>query len=80
VENAIRPTKLGLKNWMFIGSEGSGRTSAILFTLVESAKRHGLEPYGYIKELLLRLPESTNWQIPQFTPAAVAKSKKESVA
>lgn len=80
VENAIRPTKLGLKNWMFIGSEGSGRTSAILFTLVESAKRHGLEPYGYIKELLLRLPESTNWQIQQFTPAAVAKSKKENAA
>jgi len=80
VENAIRPTKLGLKNWMFIGSEGSGRSSAILFTLVESAKRHGLEPYSYIKELLLRLPESTNWQVPQFTPAAVAKSEKVNAA
>ena len=39
IENAVRPTKLGAKNWLFIGSEGSGRTSAIIFTLVESAKR-----------------------------------------
>lgn len=75
VENAIRPTKLGAKNWLFIGSEDSGRTSAILFSIVESAKRHGLEPYAYICDLLNRLPKATNWEVPQLTPAAYAKAQ-----
>jgi len=74
IENAVRPTKLGAKNWLFIGSEGSGRTSAIIFTLVESAKRHGLEPHAYLCELLRRLPEATNQEIAQLTPKAMAKA------
>lgn len=75
VENAIRPTKLGMKNWLFIGSEDAGPTSAILFTLIESAKRHGLEPYAYILHLLRCLPVTTNQQIHRYTPDAVAKAK-----
>jgi transposase len=75
VENAIRPTKLGAKNWLFIGSEGSGKTSAIIFTLVESAKRHGLEPHAYLQELLRRLPQASNLQIANLTPEAMAKAK-----
>ena len=73
VENAIRPTKLGAKNWLFIGAETSGQTSAILYTIVESAKRHGIDPYAYLRYLLETLPQSTNQQIPAMTPAAYAK-------
>ena len=80
VENAIRPTKLGAKNWLFFGSEGAGRTSAILFTLVESAKRHGLEPYTYLLELLNRLPTAQSDEIPQFTPSAMARVKQKTAA
>ena len=80
VENAIRPTKLGAKNWQFFGSEESGKTSAIIFTLVESAKRHGLNPYSYLLELLNRLPTAKNDEIPRFTPAAMAKSKRKTAA
>lgn len=75
IENAVRPTKLGAKNWLFIGSEGSGKTSAIIFTLVESAKRHGLEPHAYLRELLHRLPHTSNHEIPLLTPKAMAKQK-----
>jgi len=75
IENAVRPTKLGAKNWLFIGSEGSGKTSAIIFTLVESAKRHGLEPHAYLRELLHRLPQTNNQEIPQLTPKAMAKNQ-----
>lgn len=74
IENAVRPTKLGAKNWLFIGAEGSGRTSAIIFTLVESAKRHGLEPHAYLCELLHRLPVASNQEIPMLTPKAIAKA------
>lgn len=80
VENAIRPTKLGMKNWMFIGSEVSGQTSAILFTIIESAKRHGLEPYAYIRHLLEILPSTTNWNLHKLAPAAHAKALKSAVA
>lgn len=80
VENAIRPTAIGKKNWLFIGSEGSGQTSAILFTLVESAKRQGLEPYTYLCHLLRSLPAATNWQIHRFTPAAYAKAQAKAKA
>lgn len=80
VENAIRPTKLGMKNWLFVGSEGSGRTSAILFTIVESAKRHGLEPYVYIRPLLQAMPTTTNWQLHNLAPDVWAKANHRIVA
>jgi hypothetical protein len=80
VENAIRPTKLGHKNWLFCGSEASGKTSAILFTIIESAKRHGLDPHAYLGHLLRTLPHVTNHQIPSMTPAAYAASLKKIAA
>lgn len=80
VENAIRPTKLGMKNWMFIGSETSGHTSAILFTIIESAKRHGLEPYAYLRHLLETLPNTTNWDLHKLTLQVYAKTLKNAVA
>lgn len=80
VENAIRPTKLGMKNWLFLGSEASGRTSAILFTIIESAKRHGLEPYAYIRYLLETLPSTTNWNLHKLAPATYAKSESKAAA
>ena len=56
IENAIRPTAIGKKNWLFIGREGTGERSAVIYTLIESAKRHGHEPYAYLKDLLELLP------------------------
>ncbi|MEM7790154.1 MAG: transposase [Verrucomicrobiota bacterium] len=70
VENAIRPIKLGMKNWLFLGSEASGQISAILFTVIESAKRHSLKPYEYVRHLLETLPSTTNWNLHKLTPRA----------
>jgi len=56
-ENAIRPTAIGKKNWLFVGGEDTGERSAVIYTMIESAKRHGHEPYTYLKDLLGRLPE-----------------------
>lgn len=53
---------------------------AILFTLIESAKAHGLEPYAYLLFLLHNLPSATNHQVPRFTPAALAKTKSLEVS
>ena len=41
VENAIRPTAVGKKNWLFIGHPDAGQRSAIIYSLVVSCQRHG---------------------------------------
>jgi transposase len=76
VENAIRPTALGKKNWLFIGEADAGERSAILYTIIESCRRRRLDPYGYLKDVLSRLPHMTNRQIPEVTPAAWMKRNR----
>ncbi len=73
VENAIRPTAVGKKNWLFIGEAGAGERSAIIYTIVENCRRRGLDPYQYLKEVFERLPLMTNRQIKEITPKAWAK-------
>jgi len=68
VENAIRPTALGKKNWLFFGSEEAGQRSAVMYTLIENCRLHGVEPYAYLKDVLQRLPHTTNRQVAQLTP------------
>jgi hypothetical protein len=75
VENAIRPTAVGKKNWLFIGEANAGERSAIIYTIVESCRRRGLDPYAYLRDVLTRLPMATNWQIKNLTPEAWAKSQ-----
>lgn len=76
VENAIRPTAIGKKNWLFIGDANAGQRGAILYTLVESCRRRGIDPYAYLRDLLTRLPSMTNWQLKDVTPEAWAKSSR----
>lgn len=51
-ENAIRPFAVGRKAWLFSDSSKGARASAACFTMVESAKANGLEPYAYIHHVL----------------------------
>jgi transposase len=54
-ENAIRPTKLGHKNWMFIGGEHTGWRSAVVYTFVEQVRRHGADPFAYFEWVFEKL-------------------------
>ncbi|HEX9596436.1 MAG TPA: IS66 family transposase [Anaerolineales bacterium] len=72
VENAIRPTAIGKKNWLFFGEAEAGERSAILYTIIESCRRRGLDPYAYLRDVLTRLPAMTNWQVKHVTPEAWA--------
>jgi transposase len=56
VENAIRPFVIGRKNWMLSGSPRGAEASAVLYSLVETAKANGLEPYWYLRYLFELLP------------------------
>jgi transposase len=55
-ENAIRPFVVGRKNWLFSGNPAGAQASATLYTLIETAKANGLEPYHYLKFLFDKLP------------------------
>jgi transposase len=55
-ENAIRPFVLGRKNWLFAGSPRGAETSALLYSLIETAKANGLEPWAYLNHLFEHLP------------------------
>lgn len=55
-ENAIRPFVVGRKNWLFSDSVKGVAASANLYSLVETAKANGLEPYAYLRQIFTRLP------------------------
>ncbi|MBI5768080.1 MAG: transposase [Verrucomicrobia bacterium] len=59
VENAIRPSKLGAKNWLFVGHPDAGDRAAVLYSLLNSAQRRGHDPHAYLKDVLTRLPAMT---------------------
>jgi transposase len=67
-ENAIRPIVLGRKNWLFAGSDNGGRTGAVLASLVASCKRHGVDPFVYLKDVLTRIAATPVSQLDQFLP------------
>jgi transposase len=74
-ERAIRPTAIGKKNWLFFGEAEAGERSAIVYTIIESCRRRGIDPYAYLRDVLTRLPAMTNWQIRDITPEAWSKSQ-----
>jgi transposase len=54
-ERTLRHQAIGRKNWLFLGSEAAGPRAAVLCTILAGAKRHRLEPWCYVRDLLLRL-------------------------
>jgi transposase len=54
-ERTLRLQAIGRKNWEFLGSEAAGPRAAVLFTILAGAKRHRLEPWAYVRDVLLRL-------------------------
>ncbi len=55
IENAIRPIALGRKNWLFSDTVEGAEASAIIFSIVETARANGLDPYWYLRFLLEKL-------------------------
>jgi len=76
VENAIRPTALGKKNWLFVGEANAGQRGAIVYTIIECCRRRRIDPYSYLRDVLSRLPHMTNHQVPEVTPEAWAKARQ----
>lgn len=54
-ENAIRPFAVGRRNWLFADTPRGARASATVYSLIETAKANGLEPYAYLREVLTHI-------------------------
>jgi transposase len=59
VENRMRPVAIGRKNWLFAGSDASGKRAAILLTVLASAKLAGHDRFAYLCSVITRI--STGW-------------------
>jgi transposase len=75
VENAIRPTAVGKKNALFIGSPEAGDRSATIYTVLLSARAQGVDPQAYLQDILGKIPgATTSAGLDALLPAAWAKA------
>ena len=73
-ERTVRALAIGRKNWQFIGSEPAGYRMAVLFTIMANAKRHHLEPFAYVRDLLVQMSSlcaACEVDVPDFTDASI---------
>lgn len=68
-ENRIRPFAIGRKNWLFSDSVAGAEASAMIYSILQTARGNGLDPYAYLRHLLTELPKSqTADQIEKLLP------------
>jgi len=67
-EQHMKTIAIGRKNWLFTGSEEGGKTMAILFSVVSSCRRHGHDPFVYLRDVLGRLPGLPKERLAELLP------------
>jgi transposase len=67
-ERALRGVSLGRKNYLFMGSDAGGERAAAIYSLVETAKLNGLDPEGYLREVLGRIADHPINRIDELLP------------
>ena len=80
VEGALRPIALGRKNYMFAGSDGGGRTAAVLYSFVGTCKLLGIEPFAYLRDVLTRLPAHPPERLDELLPDTWAQAQRAAAA
>ena len=73
-ENTIRPIALGKKNWLFAGSDEGGQRAANLYSLLGTAKLHGLNPQAYLTHVLARIGDTKVNRVADLLPWNVAEA------
>ncbi|GAA5150373.1 IS66-like element ISBthe6 family transposase [Prosthecobacter algae] len=76
IENAIRPSAIGKKNWLFMGDAKSGDRAAMFYTLIGNCHREGINAEAYLTDLFTRLPTETNQTVHRLTPKAWAAEQR----
>ena len=82
VENTIRPSAIGKKNWLFMGDPKSGERAAHFYTLISNCHRAGIDAQSYLTDLFTRLPDParTTKTLKALTPHGWAAERKSARA
>jgi len=72
-ERAMKPIALGRKNDLFMGSEGGGKSAAITYTLIETAKLNGVDPQAWLTDVLSRIADHKINRIDELLPWCYAE-------
>ena len=73
-ERSMRPIALGRKNYLFMGSEGGGKSAAIAYTLIETAKLNGVDPQAWLTDVLDRISEHKITKLDELLPWRYAEA------
>ena len=73
-ERSMRCVALGRKNYLFMGSEGGGKSAAIAYTLIETAKLNGVDPQAWLTDTLARIADHKITRIDELLPWRYAAS------
>jgi hypothetical protein len=67
-EQGLRGPVVGRRNYTFFGSDNGGRTAAVLYSLIASAKRHGLDPFAYLRDVISRISDHPSNKLEELLP------------
>ena len=73
----MRCVALGRKNYLFVGSEGGGKSAAIAYTLIETAKLNGVNPQAWLTDILGRIADHKITRLDELMPWRYAASAAE---
>ncbi|MFR3529222.1 MAG: IS66 family transposase [Lachnospiraceae bacterium] len=83
-ERSMKPFVMGRKNWLFANTEGGAQSSAIVYSLIETARENGLDPYCYLTWVLTDAPvlasDGGDWSVkllPSNAPSTCRTFSKE---
>lgn len=68
IENVIRPVALGRKNYLFAGSHAGAEHAALIYSMVATAKLHGVEPLAYLHDVLTRIADYPISRVAELLP------------
>jgi transposase len=75
-ERALRAVAVGRKNYLFFGSDVGGATAAVLYSLVQTCKHLGIEPWRYLRDVLERMPTHPTEQLEELLPDRWAQAQR----
>ena len=75
-ERAIKPLVIGRKNWLFLGSKDSGKSTAVILSLVQTCRHLKIDPSKYLENVLTRIMEHNSQKLDELLPDQWAKLQK----
>ena len=74
----VRPVAIGRKNYLFMGSDNGGKAAAVLYSIMASAKVNQVEPFAYVRDLLIQLTRNSPPVVATMLPEAWLPAHPES--